>query len=138
MARDRLKDGLDAIMMFIIALIIVNLIHSPLELLCVQECEQQQSMSPFFVVTTFHLWLQESTELSLDGPSDAISFIIPALYDVFTVWQNVSIDPDSLINDRPCYFFRNSVFLGLRPLHDAPESFTASVCMFTECTRTHG
>ena len=57
-------------------------------------------MLPPFIVAAFHLWFEEPSELALDGPSDPITLLIPALDYVLAVREYVSVDPDALSENR--------------------------------------
>jgi hypothetical protein len=51
-------------------------------------------------MASLHLRFKESSELALDGPSNAVSFFMPAFDDVFAVWKNVSVCPSALVYDQ--------------------------------------
>ena len=94
-------------------------------------------MPPLFVVTAFHLRLEEASEFPLDGPPDAIALAVPALDDVFAVREYVGVDPDTLINDKPRHCLGRIVLLRLCPLDVPPKALTAPVGVFGESSSAY-
>lgn len=88
-------------------------------------------------MATLHLWFQEPPELPFDGPPDPIPLLMPALYYVLTVREDVSVGPYTLVNDK----FRNRlcllVLLCLSALNGAPESLRTAMRMFAKGTGSH-
>jgi hypothetical protein len=95
------------------------------------------SVLPPFIVAALHLWFKESPELALDGPSDAVPLLIPALYDVLAVRQYVSVDPDALSENRLRNFLRHLIFLSLSALNNSPETLATAMGVLAEGPGSH-
>ena len=94
-------------------------------------------MLPPFIVAALHLWFKESPELALDGPSDPISLLIPALDDVLAVRENVCVDPDALSENRLRNFLRHLIFLSLGALNNSPEPLATAMGVLAEGPGPH-
>ena len=82
-------------------------------------------MLPPFIVAALHLGFKESPELALDGPSYAITLLVPALDYVLAVREYVCVYPYALSENRLRDFLRHLIFLSLGALNHAPESLAA-------------
>ena len=95
------------------------------------------SVLPPFIVAALHLWFKKSPEFTLDRPSDPIALLIPAFYDVLAVRENVSVDPDTLSENRLRDFLRHLILLTLGPLNYTPEPLTAAMSVLAEGPGPH-
>lgn len=92
-------------------------------------------MFPLLVVSSFHLWLKEPPEVSLDSPPYAVSLLYATLNDVLAVRQDVCVNPHALLQDQLCHFLCLFIFLSFRAFDNPPEVFTASMRMLAQCPR---
>ena len=87
-------------------------------------------MSPFFIVTPFHLRLNKPSELSRYLPSRPIPFAFSYFNDLIIVRQQVHIDPYTLVQDPVADFICLLVPVHFSSRYLSPESLLLSPYYF--------
>lgn len=79
-------------------------------------------MSPFFIVSSFHLRLHKSSELPWHFPASSVPFTLAYFYDLIIVRQKVHVDPHTLVEDPIAHLICLLVPVHLTPWHFSPKS----------------
>jgi hypothetical protein len=93
---------------------------------------------PLFLVSVFHLGLDEASKRAVRGPPGAVTLRDSDLYHRIFSRQVVHINPNSFVQYFLANFARCFVSLDFRAMNGAPEQLAAPWLMLGQGPGTHG